>query len=175
MGLVCLSVPFFWLVFKGSQKEANRLLGVPTSRQTHMYVYIYIYIYTPKVRVLAPSVKDRLPLQQAAIPDYKTLGKSTGSKPRHMFWWASSQGSIASPHTFLKTGPNGNSSPQALRVFTWEKEVEVLYVMGQNKPPGTAVFSPWFHLPGFHFEYLFLTHSHMGDKGGGGAKWASGG
>ena len=26
---------------------------------------------------------------------------------------------------------------------------------------GTAGFSLWFHLPGFHFGYLFLTHSHM--------------
>ena len=25
---------------------------------------------------------------------------------------------------------------------------------------GTAGFSLWFHLPGFHFGYLFLTHSH---------------
>ena len=24
----------------------------------------------------------------------------------------------------------------------------------------TAGFSPWFHLPGFHFGYFFLTHSH---------------
>ena len=27
---------------------------------------------------------------------------------------------------------------------------------------GTADYSPCFHLPGFHFGYLFLTHSHMG-------------
>ena len=26
---------------------------------------------------------------------------------------------------------------------------------------GTADFSLWFHLPGFHFGYAFLTHSHM--------------
>ena len=26
---------------------------------------------------------------------------------------------------------------------------------------GTTGFSPWFHLPGFHFGYLFLTHSHL--------------
>ena len=25
----------------------------------------------------------------------------------------------------------------------------------------TAGFSPCFHLPGFHFGYLFLTHSHV--------------
>ena len=25
----------------------------------------------------------------------------------------------------------------------------------------TAGFSPWFHLPGFHFGYLFLTHSQL--------------
>ena len=25
---------------------------------------------------------------------------------------------------------------------------------------GTAGFSPWFHLPGFHLGHLFLTHSH---------------
>ena len=25
-----------------------------------------------------------------------------------------------------------------------------------------AGFSPWFHLPGFHFEYPFLTHSQLG-------------
>ena len=25
----------------------------------------------------------------------------------------------------------------------------------------TAGFSPWFHLPGFQFGYLFLTHSHI--------------
>ena len=27
--------------------------------------------------------------------------------------------------------------------------------------PGTAGFSPWLHLPGFHFGYLFLTHSQV--------------
>ena len=27
---------------------------------------------------------------------------------------------------------------------------------------GTAGFSHCFHLPGFHFRYLFLTHSHLG-------------
>ena len=27
---------------------------------------------------------------------------------------------------------------------------------------GTAGFCLWFHLPGFHFGYLFLTHSHLG-------------
>ena len=27
---------------------------------------------------------------------------------------------------------------------------------------GTAGCSPWFHLLGLHFEYLFLTHSHLG-------------
>ena len=26
---------------------------------------------------------------------------------------------------------------------------------------GTAGFSLWFHLPGFHFRYAFLTHSHF--------------
>ena len=26
---------------------------------------------------------------------------------------------------------------------------------------GTADFSPCFHLPGFHFGYLFLTHSRI--------------
>ena len=26
---------------------------------------------------------------------------------------------------------------------------------------GTAGFSPCFHLPGFRFGYLFLTHSHI--------------
>ena len=26
----------------------------------------------------------------------------------------------------------------------------------------TAGFSPWFHLPGFHLGYPFLTHSHIG-------------
>ena len=26
---------------------------------------------------------------------------------------------------------------------------------------GTAGYSPCFHLPGFHFGYLFLTHSHV--------------
>ena len=26
---------------------------------------------------------------------------------------------------------------------------------------GTAGFSPYFHLPGFHFRYIFLTHSHI--------------
>ena len=30
---------------------------------------------------------------------------------------------------------------------------------------GTAGFSSWFHLPGFHFGYLFLTHSHLGLNG----------
>ena len=25
----------------------------------------------------------------------------------------------------------------------------------------TAVFSPWFHLPGFHVGHIFLTHSHV--------------
>ena len=29
---------------------------------------------------------------------------------------------------------------------------------------GTAGFSPWFHLPGFHFGYPFLTHSHFNLK-----------
>ena len=34
--------------------------------------------------------------------------------------------------------------------------------MGQNQnQQGTAGFSPCFHLPGFRFGYLFLTHSHM--------------
>ena len=33
--------------------------------------------------------------------------------------------------------------------------------MGQkNNPRKTAGFSPCVHLPGFHFGYLFLTHSH---------------
>ena len=34
--------------------------------------------------------------------------------------------------------------------------------MGQNKTTrnGTAGFSLWFHLPGFHLGCLFLTHSH---------------
>ena len=26
---------------------------------------------------------------------------------------------------------------------------------------GTAGLSPWFHLPGFHFGYPFLTHRHF--------------
>ena len=26
---------------------------------------------------------------------------------------------------------------------------------------GTAGFGPWFHLPGFPFGYLFLTHTHV--------------
>ena len=26
---------------------------------------------------------------------------------------------------------------------------------------GTTGFSPWFHLPGFHFGYPFSTHSHL--------------
>ena len=32
---------------------------------------------------------------------------------------------------------------------------------------GTAGFSPWFHLPGFHFGYPFWTHSHsqINDQG----------
>ena len=29
------------------------------------------------------------------------------------------------------------------------------------KHQGTAGFSPFSHLPGFHFGYLFLTHSHL--------------
>ena len=29
---------------------------------------------------------------------------------------------------------------------------------------GTAGFGPCFHLPGFHFGYIFLTHSHMSPK-----------
>ena len=34
--------------------------------------------------------------------------------------------------------------------------------MGQNKShQGTAGFGPCLHLPGFHFGYLFLTHSQM--------------
>ena len=33
------------------------------------------------------------------------------------------------------------------------------------KPPGYGprVFSPWFDLPGLHFGYLLLTHSHLFD------------
>ena len=27
--------------------------------------------------------------------------------------------------------------------------------------PGTAGFSRWFHLPGFHFGHLCLTHTHI--------------
>ena len=30
--------------------------------------------------------------------------------------------------------------------------------------PATAGFSPWFHLPGLHLGYLFLSHSHMKGK-----------
>ena len=26
---------------------------------------------------------------------------------------------------------------------------------------GTAGFGPWFHLPGCHVGYIFLTHSHV--------------
>ena len=31
--------------------------------------------------------------------------------------------------------------------------------------PGTAAFSPCFHLPRFHFGYPFLTHSHVSRPG----------
>ena len=34
---------------------------------------------------------------------------------------------------------------------------------------GTTGFSPWFHLPGFHFGYPFLTHSHVIVLSGGAA------
>ena len=33
------------------------------------------------------------------------------------------------------------------------------------KPPGDHRLNrPWFHLPGLHFGYPFLTHSHMADS-----------
>ena len=32
---------------------------------------------------------------------------------------------------------------------------------GSKLNQGTAGFSPWLHLPGFHFGHLFLTHSHV--------------
>ena len=35
---------------------------------------------------------------------------------------------------------------------------------------GTAGFSLWFHLPGFHFGYLFLTHSHITNMRGRGVR-----
>ena len=39
--------------------------------------------------------------------------------------------------------------------------------VGQNKTTRnwTAGFCPWFQLPGFHFGYLFLTHSHITSHG----------
>ena len=37
--------------------------------------------------------------------------------------------------------------------FTW--------VWVKIKPPGDRRFGPCFHFPGFHFGYIFLTHSHM--------------
>ena len=39
-----------------------------------------------------------------------------------------------------------------------ERLVQWCLDMGMEGPAG---FSPWFHLPGFHFGYLFLTHSHL--------------
>ena len=32
------------------------------------------------------------------------------------------------------------------------------------KPPGKTGFGPCFHLPGSHFGYLFLNHSHLSKR-----------
>ena len=39
------------------------------------------------------------------------------------------------------------------------KQIPSIWVWVSHE--GTAVFGPWFHLPGFHFGYLFLTHTHF--------------
>ena len=37
----------------------------------------------------------------------------------------------------------------------------IIWVWVKIEPQGTAGFSLLFHLPGFHFGYLFLTRSHL--------------
>ena len=58
------------------------------------------------------------------------------------------------------------ASPDGMRVTGWLGVCKSRYIYIYNiyiyiYIQGTAAFSPCFLLQGFHFGYLFLTHSHM--------------
>ena len=74
------------------------------------------------------------------------------------YWWVCSF--VRLPGYFPVEHPNVGC--QSLSYFQnrgcdWPCEYEP-----KQNHQGTAGFSPWFHLPGFHFGCPFLTHSHAG-------------
>ena len=48
--------------------------------------------------------------------------------------------------------------PKSWMIRSWENSRMNGSILSHQ---GTAGFRPCFHLPGFHFGYLILTHSHM--------------
>lgn len=72
--------------------------------------------------------------------------------------------------TFVEHSGN-SSNPNCKKWAPCDAKVEFIETLSRflpyhkraSPPPpqGTACFSLWFNLPGFHFRYLFLTHSHM--------------
>ena len=77
-----------------------------------------------------------------------------------------------------RAGAGGGASESSEVCWRWQRSwrnvlmamMEVLWLFGywsKLNHQGTAGFCPWFHLPGLHLGYLFLTHSHLNTVEGG--------